>query len=59
MRGLGIAALLTDDSARRGRVLSQWKRQLTNALSADLDVVEPLSGVSERTTSRSAGGVAG
>jgi AcrR family transcriptional regulator len=28
MRGLGVASLLTDDSARRGRLLAEWTRQL-------------------------------
>jgi AcrR family transcriptional regulator len=28
MRGLGVASLLTDDSARRGKLLAQWTRQL-------------------------------
>lgn len=32
MRGLGVASLLTDDSARRERVLAEWSRQLTRAL---------------------------
>jgi hypothetical protein len=32
MRGLGVASLLTDDSARRERVLAEWTRQLTRAL---------------------------
>ena len=33
MRGLGVASLLTDDSARRGRLLAQWSRQLERTLS--------------------------
>jgi AcrR family transcriptional regulator len=28
MRGLGVASLLTDDSARRGRLLAEWTQQL-------------------------------
>ena len=61
MRGLGIAALLTDDSARRAHVLTHTKHQLAHLLTptasrADLDVAEPLSGVSDLGTSRSAGG---
>ena len=28
MRGLGVASLLTDDSARRARLLAEWARQL-------------------------------
>jgi AcrR family transcriptional regulator len=28
MRGLGVASLLTDDSARRGRLLAEWSRHL-------------------------------
>jgi AcrR family transcriptional regulator len=32
MRGLGVASLLTDDSARRTRLLAQWSRQLERAL---------------------------
>ena len=28
MRGLGVASLLTDDSARRARVLTEWSREL-------------------------------
>jgi AcrR family transcriptional regulator len=32
MRGLGVASLLTDDSARRGRLLEQWSRQLERVL---------------------------
>jgi hypothetical protein len=31
-RGLGLAALLSDDSARRGRVLRQWARTLDTVL---------------------------
>lgn len=31
-RGLGLAALLSDDSARRARVLRQWARTLDQAL---------------------------
>ncbi len=30
LRGLGVANLLTDDSARRGRLLAEWSRQLTD-----------------------------
>lgn len=36
MRGLGVANLLTDDSARRERLLRFWKRQLTEVLLATL-----------------------
>jgi AcrR family transcriptional regulator len=32
LRGLGVASLLTDDSARRSRLLAEWKRQLATAL---------------------------
>ena len=32
MRGLGVASLLTDDSARRGRLLAEWTRRLTEVL---------------------------
>jgi AcrR family transcriptional regulator len=32
LRGLGVASLLTDDSARRGRLLAEWSRQLRRAL---------------------------
>jgi len=32
MRGLGLASLLTDDSARRGRLLTEWSRQLRAVL---------------------------
>lgn len=32
MRGLGVASLLTDDSARRARVLDEWTRQLERIL---------------------------
>lgn len=32
MRGLGVASLLTDDSARRARLLAQWSRQLAEVL---------------------------
>jgi AcrR family transcriptional regulator len=32
-RGLGLATLLTDDSARRGRVVAEWARLLDGALS--------------------------
>jgi AcrR family transcriptional regulator len=32
MRGLGVASLLTDDSARREPILAEWTRQLTRAL---------------------------
>ncbi|MFF0728660.1 TetR/AcrR family transcriptional regulator [Streptomyces sp. NPDC004134] len=32
-RGLGLATLLTDDSARRDRVVAQWSHLLTTALS--------------------------
>ena len=32
LRGLGVASLLTDDSARRSRLLAEWSRQLTAAL---------------------------
>jgi AcrR family transcriptional regulator len=34
MRGLGVASLLTDDSARRRRVLDQWARTLDQLLEA-------------------------
>ena len=30
MRGLGVAGLLTDDSARRERLLAEWSRQLAS-----------------------------
>jgi AcrR family transcriptional regulator len=32
LRGLGVADLLTDDSARRRRILRAWSRQLARAL---------------------------
>jgi AcrR family transcriptional regulator len=32
MRGLGVANLLSDDSARRATLLRQWKRQLATVL---------------------------
>ena len=32
LRGLGVANLLTDDSARRDRLLTEWSRQLEEAL---------------------------
>ena len=32
MRGLGVASLLTDDSARRSRLLTEWSRQLRRTL---------------------------
>lgn len=32
MRGLGVANLLTDDSARRNALLAAWKRQLATTL---------------------------
>ena len=32
LRGLGVANLLTDDSARREALLAAWKRQLTTVL---------------------------
>jgi AcrR family transcriptional regulator len=32
LRGLGVANLLTDDSARRDRLLAEWGRQLERAL---------------------------
>lgn len=32
MRGLGVASLLTDDSARRARLLAQWSSQLEAVL---------------------------
>ena len=32
MRGLGVASLLTDDSARRTRLLAQWSHQLERTL---------------------------
>ncbi|MFD0853635.1 TetR/AcrR family transcriptional regulator, partial [Actinomadura adrarensis] len=34
MRGLGLAALLTDDSARRSRLLRQWATTLDRTLAA-------------------------
>ncbi|MEU2230102.1 TetR/AcrR family transcriptional regulator [Streptomyces vietnamensis] len=34
-RGLGLATLLTDDRARRERVVSQWARLVNEALSED------------------------
>jgi AcrR family transcriptional regulator len=37
LRGLGVASLLTDDSARRGRLLTEWSRQLTAALGGSRD----------------------
>jgi AcrR family transcriptional regulator len=35
VRGLGLANLLTDDSARRKRLVRQWARMLEGVLSAD------------------------
>jgi hypothetical protein len=32
MRGLGVASLLSDDSARRESLLRQWKRQLATVI---------------------------
>ena len=32
LRGLGVASLLTDDSARRARLLAEWSRQLRTLL---------------------------
>jgi hypothetical protein len=32
MRGLGVASLLTDDSTRRNRLLTEWTRRLREAL---------------------------
>jgi len=32
LRGLGVASLLTDDSARRSRLLTEWSRQLRRTL---------------------------
>jgi hypothetical protein len=40
MRGLGVASLLTDDSARRQRLLAEWSRQLASTL-ADPAVTDP------------------
>lgn len=34
LRGLGVASLLTDDSARRTRLLAEWTRQLRSILDA-------------------------
>jgi AcrR family transcriptional regulator len=55
LRGLGVAALLTDDTARRNRVLTQWSHQLAALLPADLDVVQVDTPPGDGTTSRSAG----
>lgn len=35
LRGLGVAALLSDDSARRDALLASWKRQLRTTLEAE------------------------
>jgi AcrR family transcriptional regulator len=35
LRGLGVASLLTDDSARRDRVLAEWSRQLVGTLAKE------------------------
>jgi AcrR family transcriptional regulator len=35
LRGLGVANLLSDDSARRTALLNAWKRQLATLLAAD------------------------
>ncbi|HYT09601.1 MAG TPA: TetR/AcrR family transcriptional regulator, partial [Mycobacteriales bacterium] len=35
MRGLGVASLLTDDSARRERLLAEWSRQLVRTLARE------------------------
>ncbi|GAB3796491.1 TetR/AcrR family transcriptional regulator [Micromonospora zhanjiangensis] len=35
LRGLGVANLLSDDSARRGALLDTWKRQLAAMLTGD------------------------
>jgi hypothetical protein len=35
-RGLGLAALLTDDTARREQVLRQWARTLDSVLPAEV-----------------------
>ncbi len=32
VRGLGLAATITDDSRRRNRILDQWARTLDGAL---------------------------
>jgi AcrR family transcriptional regulator len=37
IRGLGLADLLTDDTARRERLLEQWARLLDDALHSDED----------------------
>jgi hypothetical protein len=34
VRGLGLAATITDDTRRRGRILDQWARTLDQALVA-------------------------
>ena len=44
-RGLGLAALLTDDSARRGRVLHRWAQTL--------DAILPNTPPEESTAARS------
>jgi AcrR family transcriptional regulator len=50
LRGLGVAALLTDDIPRRTRVLAQWSHQLAAALRADLEHVDtPPGGSTART----------
>jgi len=36
MRGLGVASLLTDDSARRERLLAEWSRQLAATLAGSV-----------------------
>jgi len=35
MRGLGVASLLSDDTARRTALLRRWKRQLASAIKGD------------------------
>jgi hypothetical protein len=34
VRGLGLAATISDDTRRRNRILDQWARTLDNALAA-------------------------
>jgi AcrR family transcriptional regulator len=35
VRGLGLASTITDDSARRGRILDEWARVLDDRISTD------------------------
>lgn len=41
MRGLGVASLLTDDSARRTRLLAEWSHQLERTLRSPGRRTEP------------------